>query len=536
MARRTVPSWAASGWRRARGRGRGADGDPWWHRPALLAAGPAGFATVLALVGVSARELWGDEYATWYAATLSPGDLRRLLSHVDAVLAPYYLFMHMWIAVLGDSPLALRLPSVLAVGTAAGLVTLIGRRLGGPLTGLVAGFLFGAIPAVSRYGQEARPYAPAIMATALATLLLLRAVAQPRWSRWLGYSVGLALAGWIHIVTVTLAAAHAPAVRRAPRVAAGPSVRRWSVSLLVAALLVMPLAVVGARQSEAVAWVPRDRAAVATLPTRLFASSTVATCTVVLSTLAPLTLRGERRGSLPVLAAWAAVPPMLCFLIYPVWHVFLYRYLLFTLPAWAILAAAGAVGLGRLVPASLGSALPIPDGLREDPPARGHPALVSARVTVALGLFAGLLWAGLPDQVVVRRSPVAGEPDFRAAARAVAARTRPGDGIAYGGSYRNGRIALAYELRSSPRPADVFVKITPQAAGSFQAIECDQPERCLGPTGRVWLVTSTGSPDPFAELSPPIADVLRREFTVSDTRWWTGVRLVLLTRSDRPTG
>jgi mannosyltransferase len=89
----------------------------------LVFAVPA-LATLLScLLGLGERSLWRDEHATWWAASLSFGELRELTGHVDLVLAPYYAFLHLWIGVFGDSPAALRLPSARDGG---------GRRAGRP--------------------------------------------------------------------------------------------------------------------------------------------------------------------------------------------------------------------------------------------------------------------------------------------------------------------------------------------------------------------------------------------------------------------
>ena len=68
----------------------------WFVRivPALL-----GLAISLAFVGRAS--LWRDEMATKEFSALSVPSLFRATSHVDRVLTPYYLFMHVgssWVA------------------------------------------------------------------------------------------------------------------------------------------------------------------------------------------------------------------------------------------------------------------------------------------------------------------------------------------------------------------------------------------------------------------------------------------------------
>ena len=96
---------------------------------------PIGFvAAVMAVLGV-----WGlgrrgamgnDEIVTRYASTLSLGQLAHLLEHTDIYHGFYYVVMHPWVAVFGTTPSAIRVPSVIAMTVAAGLmvhVVQIGR-------------------------------------------------------------------------------------------------------------------------------------------------------------------------------------------------------------------------------------------------------------------------------------------------------------------------------------------------------------------------------------------------------------------------
>ena len=102
-------------------------------------------ALLVGAIGIT-RQAWRDEHSTWWAATIPLGDLVDLLSRVDVVLAPYYIFMRFWVATFGDSVVVLRLPSLIAMATAAGLTGVLGARLYGPWVGLTAGALFAVVP------------------------------------------------------------------------------------------------------------------------------------------------------------------------------------------------------------------------------------------------------------------------------------------------------------------------------------------------------------------------------------------------------
>ena len=174
----------------------------------LTWAAPAVVTAALGLFEIGVPQLWRDELASWSAASRTLPQLWAMLHNIDAVLGIYYFGLHVWMAVFGESATAMRLPSVIAMAAAAAVVALIGRRLGGNLAGLASGLVFALIPSVSRYAQEARPYAFAMFFAALATLMFLRAMERPGWSRWAIYAVVLAAAGAANLIAVIVAAGH----------------------------------------------------------------------------------------------------------------------------------------------------------------------------------------------------------------------------------------------------------------------------------------------------------------------------------------
>ena len=173
---------------------------------------PTAVTAALGLYQINGPILWRDELATWSAASRTPPQLWAMVHNVDAVLGLYYLGLHLWMAAFGDSAAALRLPSALAMRGAAAVVALTGRRLGGTRVGLISGLIFAVIPSVSRYAQEARPYAFATLFAALATLLLLRAMERPTWLRWGCYALALAAVGASNLIALCVLAAHAAIV------------------------------------------------------------------------------------------------------------------------------------------------------------------------------------------------------------------------------------------------------------------------------------------------------------------------------------
>jgi mannosyltransferase len=485
-----------------------------WSMPSTvcLALPPALLALTLSIFGIGSRAMWNDEYATWYAATLSFRDLAKLLANVDAVVAPYYVVLHFWIDVFGDSATSLRMPSAIAMAVTAALVAVLGRRLFDPGVGLVAGLIVAGLPSATRYGQEARPYAFAIGFATLATLLLLRAMERPTWRRWIWYGVGLILAGLVHIVTLTVLSAHAVFLWRAFRVSGDLRLLRWLAGAFLAVTAALPLAAKGSEQSSVISWIKADGEAVASLPERLFGSWHVALVVCVAAALATVLLWSRHRGPVVLLLSWALFPPVVCYVTFPVLHLFLHRYLLFTVPAWALLAAALGFSLARFT--------------------RRAASTVPLSLSALLVVAAVLLVSG-PGQLAARHSPVYGEPDFRGAAAALAAVAQPGDGIAYAGTTRNGRRALDYEVRRLGLLRDVLVERTSQQNGTFGAQECTDPGLCVGDTRRIWLVSTTGAHlDPMDGMPGPTQGFLLAAYTLSEYRTFEQIRIFVLDRKD----
>lgn len=468
---------------------------------------PAALTLSVCLFGLDARQPWRDEHSTWWAATIPLDALLRLLSNVDAVLAPYYFFMRAWIATFGDSVVALRLPSVLAMAAAAGVVGSIGARLYGAGAGFLAGCLFALVPAVSRYGQEARPYAFAVLFAAASTLALLAALAEPRSKRrWCVYAAALSAAGLAHLVAIFVWFAHAGAAFARSSAGGNTSVgwrRGWFAASAAAFAPLVPLVWIGSGQSEQIAWIRANWRSLAQLPQTLFLSPEAGGAVVGMALVALVAAPRARA----LLVGWTLAPPLFLFATFDQLQLFLPRYLTFTIPGWT-LAAAWTIDSVATKGHRLGAA-----------------ALLLA--VVALGS------AGQLD--VRRRTP---EYDHRRVAALLRSQARPGDAIAYAGVGAGpaySRLALAYELRGAAAPRDAFVAVTALEKGSFFAEECTDLASCpLSDVSRLWLVTTAKRGTPFAGLPADRAALLRQRFRIADQRWFVGVGTLLLVASAPP--
>ena len=348
--------------------------------PARRWVGPAAGLSAAAVLGwgLTTPALWLDESATVIATRRGWPELWHLLEGSEAPLVPYYAVEKVAVSAIaavlpaGAVPpeLLYRLPAVAAAVLAAWLLAGWLSRLAGTagrgLAGAATGVLL-LLPAFSRYGQEARPYAVALAAGVVATVAWSRLVLldhrPPHPSpgagpgrralavTTAGYAAAVAVLTLAQVLAASLVAAHLALAVAAP----GPLGRRRAVRRTVAGAVagLLPLL-----PFAAVAWVfgtgpmtaphaptPGHLAGVAF---QLFADPAAPAGGVVVLLAAALgatRVRSARDGAVARLAlAWALVPPAV--LLPLVWvqpNLITHRYLLFTVPGWAILAGLGVV-------------------------------------------------------------------------------------------------------------------------------------------------------------------------------------------------
>ncbi|MEV7013870.1 hypothetical protein [Streptosporangium sp. NPDC051022] len=403
-------------------------------------------AFVFVLWRIDVPSFWRDESVSVLAATMSLDELWELLGHIDTVHALYYLMLRPFAAFGGE--FAVRLPSALAVAGATFGVAAIGRKLATPRTGRwagpLAGLVYATLPMVSRYGQEARSYALVSAVAVAATWVLL----GERRSRYVGYGLLVTLLGLFHLYALLLLPAHAVTVVRRRG-----EILPWLASVAGAGVLLTPLVLVASGQrDEQLFWLkvpglpqlgefgveisggPVSWEASALPPIflalllllallgvwygsriRLGAGTGAGTARTAPGTVPEEAEEPERSGGTkgtgtgrgaravpPSLTAvalpWAILPVLLSFAISQVYPVYNPRYVLFVLPALALLAGAG-LAVARLIPLSL-------------------------------AVLAALVALSMSAQLTIRE-PANRPDDLRGMAAELGVRERPGDAVLY---------------------------------------------------------------------------------------------------------
>jgi mannosyltransferase len=328
------------------------------HRGRLL--DPLVIAVLASLVGgavASRPSLWFDESATISAsASRSLPDLWRMLGHIDAVHGLFYLLMHGWFALVPPTEFWSRVPSCLAVGSAAAGVVVFGKQFLPRTTAVCAGIVFAILPRVTWAAVEARSYALTAAAAVWLTVLLVTSVRRNRWWLWLLYSLALMLSILLNVYLVLLVPAYAvvtPVLRRRK-----PVLLWWAITSAVAVGALTPLMLFAHGQSFQVAWIyPLNwHNVLDVVQHQYFDNSVPFAILAALIFAAALTIRltgrwhsaGDTRRVLRICAAWIVVPTAVSLIYSAISDPFYYpRYLFFTTPAMAVVLAVCIVAVAR---------------------------------------------------------------------------------------------------------------------------------------------------------------------------------------------
>jgi mannosyltransferase len=166
----------------------------WWPLAALIV-----LAAALRLPTLGAQSLWYDEAFT--AVHVFHPSLSATLSamvHTENSPPLWYLLEWVDVRVLGDGAFALRLPSALAGIATVPVAWAIGRELSGRRAALIAAALVAVNPLFVWYSQEARVYSLFVLASSVAILCFLRALAEPSRRRMAQFALACALALLTH--------------------------------------------------------------------------------------------------------------------------------------------------------------------------------------------------------------------------------------------------------------------------------------------------------------------------------------------------
>ncbi len=142
-----------------------------------------GFLRVLLL---GSKGLWLDETFSIWLANHSVVDMLHWMVKIDPHPPLYYLLLHYWMALKGDTPYDVRLLSALFGTVTIPIIYLIGKRISGVVMGLTAAVFLAFSTFNIYFAQETRMYTFLTFNAAVAIYALVRLLTDPRSVRPIG--------------------------------------------------------------------------------------------------------------------------------------------------------------------------------------------------------------------------------------------------------------------------------------------------------------------------------------------------------------
>jgi mannosyltransferase len=142
------------------------------------------------------KGMWLDETFSVWLANHSIVDMLQWTVRIDQHPPLYYLLLHYWIVLNGETPFYDRLLSVLFGTGTIPIIYLIGKRMSGVVTGVAAAAFLALSPFNIYYAQETRMYTLLTFNAGVAIYALVRLLTDPRSVRPIGSQFREYLHAW----------------------------------------------------------------------------------------------------------------------------------------------------------------------------------------------------------------------------------------------------------------------------------------------------------------------------------------------------
>jgi uncharacterized membrane protein len=162
------------------------------------------FGLILRLYDLGTESIWLDE---GYSIHVSKLDFFQLLKLEDDFPPLYYLLLHGWIKLFGDSEFSVRFPSLIFGVLSIGALYQVGTLLFDIKRGLIAGFLLAVSSFHIHYCQEARPYSLMVFLALCSMYGFIKCNKQWQWTSAAGYVLSSTLLIYSHVIGLFLLAA-----------------------------------------------------------------------------------------------------------------------------------------------------------------------------------------------------------------------------------------------------------------------------------------------------------------------------------------
>jgi uncharacterized membrane protein len=320
-----------------------------------------GLAFALRVAGLSFQSLWRDEVDAIRFAREPLAELLHRFVEPGHNGPLYYLLLRPWLDLVGDSEFSLRFFSVVAGVLTILLIYRLARRLFPQWrsVALLAALLAATSPYLLWYSQEGKMYALVVVLILLSMERYLAALKEGGWHRWLVYVIASSVAIYVHVIAALIVPAQAIVFFLQSK---GVRIARWKPWLASIALLVVPYLPLLAWQwplllkpaETGFQFVPLQDMFYSLLVNYslgVMEGATLWTVALFVSLLLAAGLfwleKDVPPASVGLLVCWLLVPILAFFLITLNRPLYTARYLIFVLPAYLLLLAAGLVAIGR---------------------------------------------------------------------------------------------------------------------------------------------------------------------------------------------
>ena len=313
-------------------------------------------AIALRLFCLACKPFWFDESFSVEVARLDWRNFVHLMWWREANMSLYYLILRAWLH-FGQRPFFIRSLSVIFSVATIPAVYWLGKTLYNRRVALIASALFTMNAYTVRYAQEARSYSLFVLLATLSCGFLISWLRLPTRRAWAGYIVTSCLAMYAHFYALLLLAAQWLAVlgMSSFQVAGQPERRGNALrqAWMIIVIAILPLLIfVSKTGAGPIRWISRPGVRDVFRLFEFFAGGRNWVALAILTVACGAALRESRQALLMRARNWETwrcqfllicllFPVMLTVLLSFARPVFLARYMIFSLPAFLILAAAG---------------------------------------------------------------------------------------------------------------------------------------------------------------------------------------------------
>ena len=258
---------------------------------------------------------WTDETVT---AWVTDGSFREMLDRAvsfQATPPTYYVLAWAVRLVDGESEIALRMPSLLAMGLALCLLYRLGRRLFDAEVGIVAAVVLAIWNEGAHLATDARPYAIGVLLFVASTLSLVRWLDEGHTRHVVAYVALAALVVYVHYVLAAALPAHAVYIwrRRSDLPSRSAAVIGSAAFVFVLAPLVPHLLTVLEQRAALSLGMQSIGATLLVIAPPTLLAGMAAGIALTRGRLKLEDASAPRPGALALMGTWAAGPPLLLF-------------------------------------------------------------------------------------------------------------------------------------------------------------------------------------------------------------------------------